>query len=216
MSSDPKKEEKEDLETKGSSSDKEVKSSNDRSFPWKRFFLGFAFFFATIVVAVIGYFSVSAWEFYFTPLEKQPSNLLEDWEVYKSETYNLGLRYPDTWEVTEVNPALIIFKLKKSDETDTVFREYISLVVTSNISRGKTLCEEDQSTCSFYANGIFGERISTPEVEIIFFSRGEDDFTLTLHKYGGTDLATTYREMGESLRFVASDQENDNENGQES
>ena len=216
MSSDPKREEKEDLESKGSSSDKPVKSPNDRSFPWRSIFLSFVFFVATIAVAGIGYFLVPVWEFYFAPLGKQPSNLLEDWEVYKSETYNLGLRYPNTWEVTEVNSALIIFKLKKSDESEDVSQEYVSLVVTSNVSRAKTLCEEDQRKCSFHANGIFGELIITPGVEIIFFSRREDDFTLTLHKYGGTDLAATFGEIGESLRFVVNDQENDNEDDEES
>ena len=114
-----------------------------------------------------------------------------DWQVYRSETYGFGLRYPNDWEAKEVKPEFTVFKPQSDESSDSAQgkeeenapSEYISLMVASNKNRGKTLCEEDQSKCSFHTNGIFGERTTTSEIESVFFSHGENDFAITLHRY---------------------------------
>lgn len=138
-----------------------------------------------------------------------------DWQAYSNEAYGFGLRYPEDWEVTEANPTFIIFEPGAGEEeemgeaggTEEEVKEYVSLVVASNDGRAKTACEEDQSQCSFHANGIFGDRTSTPEMEIVFFSHGESDFSLTLFRYDSSDEAwagykALFEEMATSFRFT--------------
>lgn len=177
-----------------------------RNLPWRKIGLGFLLVLATAVAFGIGYFTVFLWERYSTSGSSE-SVSTENWEVYKSEVYGLGLRYPADWEAEEIKSSLVIFRPEVGEGEDTP-REYISLIVASNTKRGKTLCENDQTKCSFYANEIFGERISTPESEVIFFAHGDNDFTLTLFKYGGADFTSIFEQIGESARFVNASKEN--------
>lgn len=177
-----------------------------RNLPWRKIGLGFLLILTTAVVFGIGYFTVFLWERYSTSGSSE-SISTENWEVYKSEAYGLGLKYPADWEAEEIKSSLVIFRLEVGEGEDAP-REYISLVVASNTKRGETSCEKDQTKCSFYANGIFGERISTPESEIIFFAQGNNDFTLTLFKYEGPDFTSIFEQIGESIRFVNASKEN--------
>jgi hypothetical protein len=114
----------------------------------------------------------------------------------------LGLRYPDSWEAEEVNPSFVVFHQAAQTEGEILPEDYVSLVVSPSTGREPTACEQDQSACSFYANGIYGDRITTPESESVFFTKEGNDFTLTWSKYGEADYAAIFEEMGKSLRFV--------------
>ena len=173
-----------------------------REFPWRRIGLGLLFVLVTVVVFSLGYLVVLLWQDYFSNSPVSP-NPYENWSVYRSGTYGLGLRYPVGWEVTGASSSLIVFQLKKEAGTAVSPRDYVDLSVSPTGKRTKNACEKDQTACSFYANGIFGERILTPESEAIFFSQGKNDFTLTLHKYGDADFSSIFDEMGKSLRFVS-------------
>ena len=173
-----------------------------RRITWRRVGLSFLFILATAVVFSAGYLAVVLWQRYAPTSFLAGPNPYENWLVYRSETYDLGLRYPDNWEAVEVNSVLVTFQPKPAVAGEVLPKDYISLTVASNANRGKTACENDQSECSFYANDIYGERITTPEKEIIFFAKGENDFTLTWNKYGEADHAVIFEEMGKSLRFI--------------
>lgn len=200
--------EKKELGEGGSPEAEEVKKRGFSRVPWRKIGRAALFVFATLIVAGLGYLAVWAWQRYL-PFSSEPESLLtESWQVYKSETYGLGLRYPTDWEATEVKPELIVFK-PQSVEGEEGPSEYMDLAVESNENRGITACEEDQIKCSFHTNGIFGERIATPEAEIVFFSHGDNDFTVTLYKYDQTDLLAIFEEMVDSLRFVTGSSEED-------
>jgi len=162
-----------------------------------------------------GYFSLD-WYLQASGRGTESESKYADWQVYKSETYGFGLRYPNDWEAKEVKPEFTVFEPQSDESFDSAQdkeeenapSEYISLTVASNKNRGKTLCEEDQSKCSFHTNGIFGERITTSEIESVFFSHGENDFTITLHKYdSAAEVIEGYivilEEMAESFRFTS-------------
>ncbi len=172
---------------------------------WRRLGIGVLFLAASALAFALGYFGVWAWQRYFPAALGPIVNLYEDWQVYKSETYALGLRYPEGWEALEVNPAFVIFRVK-AKEGEAVLKDYVSLTISSNATRGKTACEDDRSKCSFSANDIFGERFSSPEEEVIFFSKDTNDFTLKWHRYGEVDFAEFFEEMGKSLRFTTLEQ----------
>lgn len=177
-----------------------------RNFPWKKVGLALLLILITAVVFGIGYFAVFLWERYSISGSSE-SISTENWKVYKSEVYGLGLRYPADWEAEEIKSSLVIFRPEVGEGEDAP-QEYISLIVASNTKRGETSCEKDQTKCSFYVNEIFGERISTPESEIIFFAQGNNDFTLTLFEYGGLDFTSIFEQIGESIRFVNASKEN--------
>jgi len=61
---------------------------------------------------------------------------------------------------------------------------------------------DDRANRPDHANGIFGDRSSTPEQEVIFFSKDGNDFILTWFEYGEVDYASIFEEMGKSLRFT--------------
>lgn len=183
----------------------QVKKPNSK-ITWRRVGLSFLFILATAAAFAGGYFGVWAGQYYFPKSFLTGPNPYENWLVYRIETYSLGLRYPDNWEAAEVNSSFITFQPKPQQEGEVLPKDYLSLSAASNAQRGRTACEEDQAACSFYANGIYGERITTPESEIIFFAKGENDFTLTWSKYGEADYATIFKEMGKSLRFTTSEQ----------
>lgn len=193
-----------------------------KAIPWRKIGFGLFVFVLMVLAFLGGHFSIDWY------LAAREPGLVEewkyaDWQVYKNETYGFGLRHLKDWEVTEVKPEFVIFKPSSAESSDSVqdreekkaIKEYVSLTITSNKLRGsteftlkgKTLCEEDQSKCSFHTNGIFGERITTPEAEIVFFAYGENDFTLTLHRYDSSDevwedYVAIFEEMAGSFRFV--------------
>lgn len=181
---------------------KKVKAKPKRRITWKKVGLGFLFGLITLAVFAAGYFATVLWQRYFPSSFLTGPNPYENWQVYRSETYDVGLRYPDSWEVEEVNPSFVVFRQKSQMEGEVLPKDYVDLTVASNALRGKTACEEDQKKCSFHANDIFGDRIITPESEAIFFSKGGNDFTLTWAKYGEADYTAIFKEMGKSLRFV--------------
>jgi len=181
---------------------KEVDVKPKPRITWRKVGRGFLFVLATAVVFSTGYLAVVLWQRYAPTSFLNGPNPYENWLVYRSETHDLGLRYPDSWEATEVSTSLITFQPKIQQEGEVLPKDYISLSVSANAGRGKNACENDQSACSFYANDIYGERITTPEKEIIFFTKGENDFTLAWSKYGEADLAVIFEEMGKSLRFI--------------
>lgn len=177
-----------------------------RSIPWRKIGWGLLVF-GLMLLSFLGGFLLMNW--YLRVSESEPSieQKYVDWQVYKNKTYGFGLRYPNDWEVKEIKPRFIIFRPQPIEGSKRP-SEYINLVLTSNKKRGKTLCEEDQSKCSFYTNGIFGERTTTPELESVFFAHGENDFTLTLHKYGSAaevieGYITIFEEMANSFRFTS-------------
>lgn len=180
-----------------------------KAIPWRKTGLGL-FVFVLMVLAFLGGHLSMDW--YLRASESADwqvmnQNKFGSWQVYKNETYGFGLRYPKDWEAEEVKPGFIVFKPQVAEGGEPV-KEYISLAVTSNKNRGKTVCEEDQSQCSFHTNGIFGERITTPETEIVFFAHGENDLTLTLYRYDSSDevwegYVTIFEEMAKSFRFTS-------------
>lgn len=177
-----------------------------RKIPWRKLGLGLLFLLATAAVFAAGALAVPLLQRYLPGSFLLGPDPYENWLVYRSETYGLGLRYPVNWEAEEVKPSFVVFHQKPAQEGGALPKDYLSLAVASNAARGQTVCEKDQSKCSFYANGIYGERITTPESEIIFFAKGENDFTLTWHKYGEADFTEIFTEMGKSLRFVTESQ----------
>lgn len=211
--------------------------------PWRKAGLGFLVFGLMVIFFFGGYLSVN-WYLRASEDETKIERKYADWQVYKlcllgsaraepsKSEICFGLRYPKDWEAKEVKPEFTIFKPQVVESPDTAqdkeepAKEYISLTITSNKYRGKTLCEEDQSQCSFHTDGIFGERITTSEAEIIFFARGENDFTLTLYKYDSAaevvegynpseakglrrqgesrdSYITVFEEMAKSFRFTS-------------
>ena len=169
---------------------------------WRRVGLSFLLILATAAVFAAGYLAVILWQRYFPGSFLAGPNPYENWLVYRSENYGLGLRYPDNWEATEVSASFVTFHQKPQQEGEVLPKDYVSLAVASNAKRGKTACETDQSACSFHANGIFGDRSSTPKQEVIFFSKDGNDFILTWFEYGEVDYASIFEEMGKSLRFT--------------
>ena len=184
---------------------KEIEAKPKRRITWRRVGLSFLFILATAVVFAAGYLAVILLQKYFPGSSLASPNPYENWLVYRSETYGLGLRYPDNWEAAEVKTSFVTFHQKAQQEGEVLPKDYVSLAVASNANRGKTACEKDQSACSFYANGIYGDHIVTPESETIFFANGKNDFTLTWNKYGEADHTAIFEEMGKSLRFVTTE-----------
>jgi hypothetical protein len=183
---------------------------NKKRFNWRKVGLWALFVLSTVLVFCLGYFSVSFWDNYFNRgsyLVNGGTN--ENWQIYKSEDFGFGLRYPVDWQATEVKKSLVIFKPVTGEEEQTS-KEYLSLKITATGSRAETSCEKDQSKCSFYANEIFGDKTVTPDGEIIFFSNRKNDFVFTLHKYGGADLVDTFEDISQSLRFVSGSEEEEN------
>ncbi|OGC59538.1 hypothetical protein A2890_01010 [candidate division WWE3 bacterium RIFCSPLOWO2_01_FULL_53_14] len=181
---------------------KEIKIKPKRKLTWRKAGLAFLFVLVSAAVFASGYLAVILWQRYFPDSFLTGPNPYENWLVYRSEAYELGLRYPDNWEVEEVNSDFAVFRQKAQTEGEVLPKDYVSLTMAANALRGKTACENDQSACSFHANGIFGDRITTPESETIFFSKGENDFTLAWAKYGEASYAAIFEEMGKSLRFI--------------
>jgi len=155
-----------------------------------------------------------AGDWYFAKSRKAvPRSLLfSDYNVYKNDVYHLGLRYPNDWSVREITPSVVVFEPPEGQGVEAGSQESVQehavLSIVSNESRAKTACEEDQRQCSFHANGIFGDRITTPETETIFFSRGTSDFTFTLYRYNCSDevwedYVAVFEEMGASIRFTS-------------
>ena len=205
-------EEKATDSVKRSYESKEIETKPKRRVTWRRAGLALLFILATAVVFSAGYLAVVLWQRYVPASFLAGPNPYENWLVYRSETHGLGPRYPDNWEATEANTSLITFQPKAQQEGEILPKDYVSLSVSSNAARGKTACESDQSACSFFANDIYGERITTPEKEIIFFAKGENDFTLAWNKYGEADYAVIFEEMGKSLRFITEENQEGNEN----
>lgn len=177
-----------------------------KTIPWRKIGWGLLVFGLMVLSFVGGYLAMN-WYLQISKPKSRIGQEYADWKVYKNKTYGFGLRYPKDWEVKEVQPRFIIFRPQPVEGSKRP-SEYIDLVLTSNQKRGKTLCEEDQSKCSFYTNGILGERISTPETEGVFFAHGEDDLTLTLYKYDSPaeiieNYITVFEGMAESLRFTS-------------
>ncbi len=184
---------------------------------WRKVGLAFLLLGLAVILFLGGYL-VGNWCFGEEEVGILHPAAFSDQRVYKNELYGLGLRYPKDWEAEEVTASLITFtppaastegagEGSTDQEPATPAREYISLTVSSNALRGKTACEEDQAQCSFYANGIYGARTSTPETESIFFSRGTNDFLFSLFRYEcsdeeWTDYITIFEEMADSLRFT--------------
>lgn len=194
-----------------------------RRIPWKKLGLGLIVF-GLMMLSFIGGHLLANWYFRAQEFGSALGQKYADWRVYKlcllgaaqaepSESEScLGLRYPDGWEVNEVSPLLIVFRpesgLEEGEDEEGLPKEHISLVTTPSGNRGKTACEEDQNQCSFHANGIFGDRVTTPETETIFSAHGADDFTFTLYRYDVSDevwesYVAIFEEMGASLRFIS-------------
>lgn len=188
-----------------------------RAVPWRKARSGVLVFILMALFFFGGYSTVS---WYSQAAEAEPSvtrNKYKDWEVYKNETYGFGLRFPKDWEAKEVKTGFVIFNPQKkegpllpeaTEGKEKAVKEYVSLTIASNKTRGKTLCEEDQSKCSFHTNGIFGERTTTPEIESVFFAHGEDDFTITLFKFSDSaeeaeSYVAIFEEMTQSFRFTS-------------
>src|SRR3990172_1762137 len=172
--------------------------------PFKKIFRGLLFTLGLFLFLAAGYFGAYFGKDYWERLEG-PNIIVPTAQVYRNETYLLGLRYPLDWQVAEVKPSFVIFS-PKVGEGETAPREYIDLKVSSNVGRTKTACEKDQTKCTLVVNEIFGDLTSTPEGEIAFFSKEKNDFTLTLHKYGEQDFGKIFEEMLKSLRFVSAAQ----------
>jgi len=176
--------------------------------PFRKIGRGLLFVLATVLLGGAGYAGAYFVDDYLgrETVEYQKSNS----QVYKSEVYNLGMRYPLDWEVEEIKPTLVVFT-PVVEEGSAQPKEHLSLRVASNAARGATACETDQTACSFHANGIFGERITTPDEESVFFSKNGEDFTLTLHKYGENDFSDVFDNVIESLRFTSAAEEGDDQ-----
>ena len=172
--------------------------------PFRKIFLTLLFLFGLLLFLAAGYFGAYYGKSYLERLQG-PNIIPPTAQVYRNETYLLGLRYPLDWQVTEVKPSFVIFSPKVA-EGEKAPREYIDLKVSSNVGRTKTACEKDQTKCTLVVNEIFGDLTSTPEGEIAFFSKEKNDFTLTLHKYGEQDFGKIFEEMLKSLRFVSAAQ----------
>jgi hypothetical protein len=175
-----------------------------RSLPFRKIGKAIAILFLAGALFVGGYFAVS-WYFWMeqsSPVER----LYGEQAVYKSASYGFGVRYPESWQVTEVKPRIILFS--PGEEEGKTPRDYISLVVSSNKGRPKTACEKKLSKCSFYAGGIVGEKSTSPEEEIVSFAYGDKDFTITLHKYSSSlekvaQYQAIFEELAESFRFTS-------------
>ncbi|PIS12307.1 hypothetical protein COT70_01605 [candidate division WWE3 bacterium CG09_land_8_20_14_0_10_47_33] len=177
-----------------------------KAVPWRKVGLGFLVF-ALVVLSFLGGYLAMNWYLGKKAAKPEAVDQYAGWQTYESKSYNFTLRYPQDWKAEEVKPTFILFSPQVSEEEENP-QEYILLRIASNKTRGKTLCEEDQSKCSFHTNGIFGERTTTPETESVFFAHGENDFLLTLFKYKTdpgiiTNYITVFEEMAESFRFVS-------------
>jgi len=177
-----------------------------KAVPWRKIGWGLLVF-GLMVLSFLGGYLAMNWYLQVSKPKSRIGQEYADWKVYKSKTYGFGLRYPKDWEAKEIKPRFIIFRPQPIEGSKRP-SEYVNLVLTSNKKRGKTLCEEDQSKCSFYTNGLFGERATTPEIESVFFAHGEDDFTLTLYKYDSPaevieNYITIFEGMAESFRFTS-------------
>ena len=186
--------------------------------PFRKIGLGFLFVLATALLAVAGYLGTYFLKDY---LGRKPEQYREsNSQVYKSETYNLGMRYPVDWDSQEIKPALVIFT-PVVEEGETPPKEYLSLRAASSAQRPATACEQDPAECSFHANGIFGDRITTPDGESVFFTKNGSDFTVALHRYGGiaesryTDdyFTTVFEGLTESLRFTSAAEKEEDDQG---
>ncbi len=188
-----------------------------RRVSWRKVGGFLLFFFGTILAVAVGYLAVFLWQYYFPSSFLVGPDPYANWQVYRNETYLLGLRYPDDWESIEVKEGLVVFR-PKAGENQEVPKDYISLQVFPTAGREQTACEKDLQACSFLANGIYGEKILTPESETVRFAKEGNDFFLTWFKYGGAaksgepgsdsptgggaSFATVFEEMGKSLRFI--------------
>jgi len=183
-----------------------------RKITWRKVGRAFLFILASVLVFLAGYLAMVLWQRYVPGSFLTGPSPYENWLVYRSENYDLGLRYPDNWEATEVNASLVTFQPKPQQEGEVLPKDYLGLTISPSGSRTETACEKEETECSFHANGIFGDRSSTPEQEVIFFSKAGNDFTLTWYKYGEADYAPVFEEMGKSLRFTAEETPEVNEN----
>jgi hypothetical protein len=170
-----------------------------------------------LLMALAGFGGFKAAEFWRdrTGTSGETENKYEGWSVYKSEKYNLGLRYPSDWTVSVVSVGLIVFRPPQ----EFAAKDHVILSVASGKGRSATACEKDQTKCSFYANDIWGTRATTPETEVVFFSHEDSDFTLTLNKYTTaadtlSSLVSTFEDMAASARFVNPPTSDESQNGQ--
>ena len=91
------------------SPEEEVEVKPKRKITWRRVGLSFLFILATAVVFAAGYLAVILLQKYFPGSSLASPNPYENWLVYRSETYGLGLRYPDNWEAAEVKTSFATF-----------------------------------------------------------------------------------------------------------
>ncbi|MEX1061584.1 MAG: hypothetical protein WEC39_00495 [Patescibacteria group bacterium] len=175
-----------------------------RRIPWKKIGFGLLFSLGLLFFLSLGYLGAHYGKSYWERLGG-PNIIPPTAQVYRNDTYLLGLRYPLNWQVVEVKPSFVIFSPKVA-EGEKQPREYISLAVSPNASRPKSACEKDPKVCTLVVNNIAGDLISTPDAEIASFSQEKSDFTLTFHKYGEQDFGKIFEEMVKSLRFVSAPQ----------
>uniref|UniRef100_A0A831Z0P3 Uncharacterized protein n=1 Tax=candidate division WWE3 bacterium TaxID=2053526 RepID=A0A831Z0P3_UNCKA len=178
----------------------ETKKLGSSRFPWRKVGRGILFLVLSVGAFSLGYFGVWAWQSYFPPRlgDSEPP---ADWQVFKSEPYLLGFRYPADWEAQTVSASFVVLR-PRALEGVTLPKDYISFFIAPTGSRAQTPCENDQAACSFYANGIFGDRFSSPEEETIFFAQAGNDFTLKWHRYGEADFTEVFNEISASFRFT--------------
>lgn len=132
--------------------------------------------------------------------ETQGQDDYGDWKTYQNETYHFEVRYPADWEVKEIKAGRVRFKPAKVEGSGAAPKDYIFIKVTSSKGRAETACEKNSEKCSFYANGIFGGRVETPETEEVFFNHGAKDFAITLYKYSSdTEILEDYIGISERL-----------------
>ncbi|OGC54692.1 hypothetical protein A2797_02300 [candidate division WWE3 bacterium RIFCSPHIGHO2_01_FULL_48_15] len=202
----------------------EVRRFSFSAISWKKISFGLLFVLATSVATAAGYTAVALWQRYLVPLEKTEDKYV-GWQVYFNEQYALGLRYPEDWEVKEVAKEFVVFTFRgaeitteQSEDSTKAPRDYITLEVKAAGDRPSTECENNQLSCSFYTNDIYGEKTANPESEIIFFTKGGNDFSFIFHKYGeagfassaeggaskygDADFSKIFEDMNQSLRFV--------------
>jgi hypothetical protein len=154
------------------------------------------------IAAVGGYFAVDSYLAHASGprSSEQEQDEYGDWQVYQNESHHFEIRYPINWEVKEIKAGRIRFRFQREAADEKPPKDYIFVRVTSSKGRSKNACEKNYEKCSFYANGIFGERSVTPETDEIFFGHGKKDFTLTLCKFDSDEETIgSYVEIFEKL-----------------
>lgn len=102
---------------------------------------------------------------------------IKDWVIYENQDYKFKLPYPPTWSFKEESKEKIVFFSPEQEE--------IILTITSNVSRGITLCELDPANCNERVGKdkllatLTEEDLPEGKKISVFFVIGDSDFILS-------------------------------------